>query len=191
MIPITIEGKQYVSNVCEPENGCNGCAAHRVDALCGQLPYCHGVIFKEYVAPAKVASEETHAAVDAVIGTSREFDRGYAAGCDAGLAQKQAEWDRWMADRITVRVPALSRATDPATSLKAARDMSRKAGRIIDLILVELTNSPMTGKQLAANTGVALNSITPRFAGLSRRGLIHATAGAGRETVWALGNGVA
>ena len=54
-----------------------------------------------------------------------------------------------------------------------------------------ILNHNLTGKQLAANTGVALNSITPRFAQLSRRGLIHAAGGNGRETVWALGNGVA
>ena len=68
--------------------------------------------------------------------------------------------------------------------------MVRKAGRIADLILTELRSANLTGSELSARTGVALNSITPRFAQLSRKGLIHATGGSGRETVWAIGNGI-
>lgn len=86
--------------------------------------------------------------------------------------------------------PALARATDPATSKRAAAGMVRKAGKIADLILVELSTGNYTGHELSEQTGVPLNSITPRFAQLSRKGLIHAHSGKGRETVWALGNGV-
>jgi hypothetical protein len=84
------------------------------------------------------------------------------------------------------RYVALSRVSDPATSKAAAEVITRKAGKIVDVILTELHSGNFTGKQLSQRTGIPLNSITPRFAKLHRTGVIHAASGSGRETVWAL-----
>ena len=193
IMPIMVLGKNYLA--VEETNGCTGCAArsgynpatHRPSALCEAMPYCAGIIFVEAAGPALPGA--TLAEVAALCDQARVD--GYAKG----VAAKQAEWDKWAEGRINGpynNASAMSRSTDPATSVKAAQDMDRKAGRIADLVLVALRDNNLTGKQLAANTGVALNSITPRFAQLARKGLIHAAPAqnSGRETVWALGNGV-
>ena len=194
IMPIIVLGKSYLAVKANRERACMGCVGRlNNSALCHDLPYCEGIIFIDAHGPAlppegvKVADEATHAALDKAIGHSAEYMRGHAAG----LAQKQAEWDKWMSGRGAQIATAMVRNTDPATSKQAARDVDRKAGRIADLVLIALRDNNLTGRQLAANTGVALNSITPRFAQLSRRGLIHAMSSIGRETVWALGNGVA
>lgn len=93
--------------------------------------------------------------------------------------------------RLDHYIQPLARVNDPATSHKAAATVSKKAGKIADVILVALRCTPQTGKELAHETGIALNSITPRFAQLARKGLIHAITKRDGQHVWALGNGVA
>lgn len=155
---------------------------------------------------------------DTLLEVSVLCDQARADGYAKGMAARQAEWDKWKANTASVRDPSvldpsgaagiygvartygtatshkaarsMAHTSDPATSHKAAQGMGRKAGRIADLILVELRDANLTGSMLSKRTGVALNSITPRFAQLFRKGLIHAAGVSGRETVWAIGNGI-
>lgn len=183
IMPIIALGKSYLAT---EGRTCTGCAGRKDSELCAALPYCGtGIIFIDAHGPA-LPSEPVVTPVPS-----------YADGYAAGLATKPAEWTRFEEQRNAAKVAFLAarpqyRNTDPATSKQAAQDVDRKAGRIADLVLVALRDNNLTGKQLAANTGVALNSITPRFAQLARKGLIHAAPAqnSGRETVWALGNGV-
>lgn len=177
--PILVLGKEYFPNPAPPR-GCDGCVGLGNDELCEALPSCHRIIFVERKLEVSVLCDQARA-------------DGYAKG----MAAKQAEWDKWKANTASVLDPSgaagiygVARTYGPATSHKAAQGMGRKAGRIANLILVELRDANLTGSMLAGRTGVALNSITPRFAQLSRKGLIHAAGCNGRETVWAIGNGV-
>lgn len=193
---IVVNGKDYVT---QPRtSGCAGCVAFynavHGGAQCHSFPPCKDVIFVDKEAAAKVlVGSHTPLAEVAKLCDAARAD-GYGKGYDEGWADRGA--GKWKTSTgVTVPCSAVSnigaaRTSDPATSHKAARDAGRKAGRIADLILVELRNANLTGSELAARTGVVLNSITPRFAQLSRKGLIHAAGGSGRETVWAIGNGI-
>lgn len=228
---IVVNGKEYVT---QPRtSGCAGCVAFynaiHGGAQCHSFPPCKDVIFvdKEASAKALAGSHTPLAEVSRLCDAARAD--GHVKGYAEGLADKQAEWDKWKAENASYMeayssrlkgynagfdrgllesraahrtssvldpsgssgVYGVARTSDPTTSHKAANKLSlRKAGRIADLILVELRNANLTGSELAARTGVALNSITPRFAQLSRKGLIHAAGGSGRETMWAIGNGI-
>lgn len=194
--PIRFRGKDYFPNP-SPRGECDGCVGFDNRELCMVLPFCHRTIFVERkpIEHGNLNSEGTEPMP--LLEVSVLCDQARADGYAKGMAAKQAEWDKWQADSASVLDPSgaagiygVARTSDPATSYKAAQGMGRKAGRIRDLILVELRHRSLTGSQLAVLTGVALNSITPRFAGLCRAGLIHAADGSGRETVWAIGNGV-
>jgi len=127
------------------------------------------------------------------------FNAGYERGyLDGVLAHKARSLDMLPP---SVRIEqAVARASDPQTSQDAAARASRQAGKIADLIIQHLDGlekvrgvptQGLTGHQLAERTGIPLNSITPRFAQLRRKGLIYAAGGTGRETRWKIGNGIA
>lgn len=185
----TINGVRYLS-VPQPNKGhpCRGCVADNDVGLCHQFSECIALkcIYIKQDEPVKV--EVTMISVpqiewDAYM-ASRQVVNDFAA---RSLIHREA-----MARAQASESPPLARNTDPATSHTAAMGMARKAGHIRDLILIELRdNGAMTGTELSTRTGVALNSVTPRFAQLRRAGLIHAAGGAKRETIWAIGDGVA
>lgn len=203
-----IQGVAYVSQEASEYQSCKGCVGNcrasmseeekqEARVLCATLPHCcenGGIIFIRKLEAISTSEAKPVPTPDA----KSEYDKGYAVGLTKGFTKGYA------AAVAKYRVPvsitpsqAFARATDPSTSHQAAEVMTRKAGKIADLILVELGSGGLrpptyglTGKQLAQRTGVPLNSITPRFAQLVRKGLIYAYSGAGRETVWALGNGV-
>lgn len=93
-----------------------------------------------------------------------------------------------------------ARKLDPQTSKDAAKNVG--GGKLIDLIFLALQEEEalskhkqreplgMTGKALAGYLDKPLNSITPRFAQLRRKGLIHAAGKRDKQIVWKLGNGV-
>ena len=190
-----IDGVSYLS-VPSPNKSCDGCAGDNNKTLCGQLPPCFfdRVVFLRQ-GPAPTPKVEVtmisvpQAEWDAYI-ASRQVVNEFAARSEANrLAMQRAQEIIDLPEPIMPR--PLARRSDPETSHVAAEGMARKAGRIRDLILIELRdNGPMNGSELSLRTGVALNSVTPRFASLRRAGLIHAAGGRGRETVWAIGNGV-
>lgn len=182
--PVIVNGKTYIA-IEQTKAGrfCAGCVGHNDSALCGALPYCSGDNFENAIfieVPDPVSTPDR-------LRSSASYHLGY----EDGMAAKQAEWKAYEASRKDIAATYAARPTDPVTSHKAAEGMKRRAVRISDLVLTSLLFDNMTGKQLAAVTGVALNSITPRFAQLTRRGLIHPVNSHGRETVWALGNGIA
>ena len=83
---------------------------------------------------------------------------------------------------------ALARSNDPATSKTAIT--KAKAETIRNRVLAYIkAHTWATGTAIAEGTGIRLNSVTPRLAGLCRDGLIHAqTCRAGqRETLWVIG----
>ena len=115
------------------------------------------------------------------------YERGYLDGV---LAHKARSLD--MIPPSVRLEQAVARASDPQTSQDAAVRVSRMVGKIADAVMLTLqARGPMTGSELAEVTRIPLNSITPRFAQLKRKGLIYAAGGDGRETKWALGNGIA
>jgi len=82
-----------------------------------------------------------------------------------------------------------ARTTDPETSQAAARGV--KASRIRQQVLHALVDGPAIAEELCRRTGVAWNTLTPRFREIERRGLISrqgkAPASTGRQqTVWRL-----
>lgn len=78
--------------------------------------------------------------------------------------------------RITQFVVGLVRSTDPDTSIAAASvDRTRLSDRVLTTIqggYYEPRTEGWTGKELAIQLHVPLNSITPRLAPLRRLGLI-------------------
>ena len=61
------------------------------------------------------------------------------------------------------------RTTDPATSHRAAQTAVQRRASIKDHILIELgVHGGCTGEEIANRTTLRLNSITPRFAELTR-----------------------
>ena len=69
---------------------------------------------------------------------------------------------------------AAHRANDRDTAVAAATclaDLSNKEARVLEAIRMAVFTG-MTGKQIAASTGIALNTVTPRLAPLRRRGCI-------------------
>lgn len=65
------------------------------------------------------------------------------------------------------------RTTDPATSHRAAQTATQRRASIKDHILLELAiHGGCTGEEIANRTTLRLNSITPRFAELTRAGKI-------------------
>ena len=111
-------------------------------------------------------------------------------------------WPKYgsISDRAERYFDANARSTDPATSKVAASAVS--GGKLCDQIIGALqakaslcadmfkAEDGCTGKELATVTGIALNSVTPRFAQLRRAGLIHAKGSRDGQTVWKLGNGM-
>ena len=75
------------------------------------------------------------------------------------------------------------RSTDPSTS-KAWKDLSKYERVVFE----QLTrHGDLTGKEIAANSKVPLNCITPRFAPMRRAGLIEASGlRRDKQIVWAL-----
>lgn len=115
------------------------------------------------------------------------FTSGYEAGYKDGILAAKAQAFTGQFSAAT-----MARDSDPQTSKDAAQAVARKAGKIAHVLLQTLGHhGSLTGKELAALTGIPLNSITPRFAQLRRAGLIHAVGGTKGETIWSLGNGVA
>lgn len=211
-----VSGVVYVSQEAFEYQSCKGCVGNcrasmseeekqEARVLCGALPHCSengGIIFIRKLEAISTSEARSDGVKTDLIADPR-YERGYDAGYSLGLAHGHTKgYDEAVAKyRVPVSITpsqAFARATDPSTSHQAAEAVARKAGKIADLILVELGSGGLrpptyglTGKQLAQRTGVPLNSITPRFAQLVRKGLIYAYSGTGRETVWALGNGVA
>lgn len=199
-----VDGVEYTA---KPSGPCCGCAADGDKSLCHNLPSCNDIIF---VKSPPISQEYRAGYAAGLLAKQVEWDKYKAdrAATNAAFSAPCVRADGYakgLAVIGTVGLPTpslldpsgaagvygVARTSDPATSHKAANKLSlRKAGRIADLILVELRNANLTGSELAARTGVALNSITPRFSQLSRKGLIHAAGGSGRETVWAIGNGI-
>lgn len=67
----------------------------------------------------------------------------------------------------------LARTSDPSTSHNAANKVD--APKLADLVMVQLRKRPQTSEEVAAALNKELGSITPRFAGLEREGLIYKT----------------
>lgn len=69
---------------------------------------------------------------------------------------------------------AMHRSNDRDTAVAASKamfaDLSNKEARVFETI--RLSEFGATGKQIAAATGLALNTVTPRFAPLQRKGCI-------------------
>ena len=82
---------------------------------------------------------------------------------------------------------AAHRANDRDTAVAAATnlsDLSNKEARVFESIRMAGL-AGMTGKQLAASTGLALNTVTPRFAPLQRKGYIQDSGQRrDRQIVW-------
>lgn len=73
------------------------------------------------------------------------------------------EWSSILWSRYT----PTARSNDPATSKG-----KRKVNKYEQAVLSCLASGPKTGKEMVAICGFPLNSITPRFAPLRRKGLI-------------------
>lgn len=81
------------------------------------------------------------------------------------------------------------RKTDPDTSVQAAYNAPRKKirERILEVFMRQGLARGYTGHELADVLGVKLNSVTPRFAELSRLGLIKdSTQRRDGQIVWVL-----
>jgi hypothetical protein len=117
-------------------------------------------------------------------------DHGDPAVPDA-LAYKPSHGGYPEGERMPLASDSHARAADPQTSHDAAAKVG--GGKLVDLILVALTNNPqgLVGKDIAIAVGRPLNSITPRFAPMRRAGYIHAAGKSEKQIVWKIGNGVA
>lgn len=80
------------------------------------------------------------------------------------------------------------RTTDPATSHRAAETAVHRRASIKDHILLELAiHGGCTGEEIANRTTLRLNSITPRFAELTRAGKIKDSGTTrNKQIVWVL-----
>lgn len=80
------------------------------------------------------------------------------------------------------------RTTDPATSHRAAETATQRRASIKDHILLELAiHGGCTGEEIANRTTLRLNSITPRFAELTRAGKIKDSGTTrNKQIVWVL-----
>lgn len=80
------------------------------------------------------------------------------------------------------------RTTDPATSHRAAQTATQRRASIKDHILIELAvHGGCTGEEIANRTTLRLNSITPRFAELTRAGKIKDSGTTrNKQIVWVL-----
>jgi predicted transcriptional regulator len=77
----------------------------------------------------------------------------------------------------------LARKTDPATSQDAAAGVN--STKLEAMILMVLrAYGPKTMHDVAAITGKPLVTLSPRFAPLRRKGLIHEAGRTGRRTIW-------
>lgn len=81
-----------------------------------------------------------------------------------------------------------ARNTDPATSHLAATAATTRRASIKDHILIELAvHGGCTGEEIANRTTLRLNSITPRFAELTRAGKIKDSGTTrNKQIVWVL-----
>lgn len=118
-------------------------------------------------------------------------------GSGASVIDDNGKRDHFLPSRFgthvadTVASPvsaALSRSNDPATSKTAIT--KAKAETIRNRVLAYIkAHTWATGTAISDGTGIRLNSVTPRLAGLCRDGLIHASTQPtnGRETLWVIG----
>lgn len=81
-----------------------------------------------------------------------------------------------------------ARTTDPETSQRAATMATTRRASIKDHILIELAvHGGCTGEEIANRTTLRLNSITPRFAELTRAGKIKDSGTTrNKQIVWVL-----
>lgn len=92
----------------------------------------------------------------------------------------------------TPAFPAAARATDPDTSQAAARSLDIQPMQREILIALHHNPGGLTGTQLAEATNLSLNTVTPRFAPLQRKGLIRDSGqrrpgpSGRRQIVWVL-----
>lgn len=90
------------------------------------------------------------------------YSDGFAAGALFGIQTERA-----------VRGEA-----ELAAKSQTAPNIGKRAGKVADLILVDLrTNGPATAERIADRIGVRLNSVSPRFAKLIQLGLVRIVSG--------------
>lgn len=132
------------------------------------------------------------------------------------LASRQAAWDKFAESRRRIGMPVLPdglarKAHDHAFEAGyLAGILKQKAevvpvpaaikpieGKLQDLILTSLKLSgPASAETMAKRIGRNLNSVSPRFITMYRKGLVHvhsgepAAHGKGVRNVYAIGNGV-
>lgn len=117
---------------------------------------------------------ETHTLAQSIDGTCSGCTfshKGYSEHVP-GANSSCSDWDcsgpRGTPTQMIVVPRAAARATDPETSHTAAAAVTTKVASIKQRILIDLSvHGGQTGKELAARSGIPLNSITPRFAELS------------------------
>ena len=94
--------------------------------------------------------------------------QGFDAGYTQGYAQATADLKARYNGAMTV---AAARSTDPATSHEAASKVRVK--HILDKVYVDLkVNGNASAATVAKRLGIALNTISPRFAQLKRMGQV-------------------
>jgi hypothetical protein len=214
-----INGVEYKAVPAPARYTCNGCAALEDLPLCGALPDCgrgdKPIVFQRVETPSTRAwagLPATRAVLtaehDAIVNrAASESDGGWGEvparpePVWAGLAPVVHKPVHGGFPELPAFVAGLARTSDPVTSKEAAATVS--GGKLCDQILVALEanasvaadmavpDAGYTGKELAQLTGIPLNSVTPRFAQLRRKGLIHAIGKRDKQLVWRVGNGVA
>ena len=112
-----------------------------------------------------------------------EFNTVYALGYENGLQKHKA------AVFASQNLTPLSRAGEKAPAIS-----KEKTGKLGDLVLMSLqTQGPGTAQEVADRIGEPLNAVSPRFATLKRRGLIHVSSGQrvgrGTRSVYSIGGG--
>lgn len=196
-------GIAYQSISTPLDRGCSGCAGAGNSPLCHTLPDCGPghLIFAEAMPTSKTWAPYEGAGRALTASQQAERERTATEGAQPTAAASEARSYKPAHGGLPSAWPGLARSTDPTTSQEAAATVS--GGKLCDQILVALRAKSSlaadlfikdlgyTGKELAALTGIGLNSVTPRFAGLRRKGLIHAAGRRDKQLVWRIGNGVA
>lgn len=154
---VTIQDKTYMGVSNAASGGCTGCAGSNDSRVCNALGDCVGVIFKE--------RENTFQKEFAELNSARTTLAGLGYTYEGGACWKPPLGPLRTFDQ------GRARSTDPATSQAAA--VKVKAGPLRQRIEDRLrSQGNLTGTEMAQLLGARLNSVTPRFAELSRAGRI-------------------
>lgn len=117
----------------------------------------------------------------------QQFDNVYALGYEN--AEQKYKAMNFATAYGASKVKPLSRAGEKEPAIS-----KEKAGKLADLVLMSLqSEGPGTAHEIADRIGEPLNAVSPRFAVLKRRGLIHVSSGQrvgrGTRSVYSIGGG--